>query len=70
MDSVTYRVEGMSCEHCQHAVKQALESVEGVRQADVDLAGGLATVSLDGPAVDTIRLRQAVDEAGYTLVEQ
>lgn len=55
-------IEGMTCSHCQSAVKSALESVEGVRKADVDLERGLAKV--DGPA-DTAALIAAVEEEGY-----
>jgi copper chaperone len=53
---------GMTCDHCQHAVKGALESVEGVEGATVDLATGTAKV--EGSAnVDT--LIAAVEEEGY-----
>ena len=40
----TIRVEGMSCGHCVMAVKKAIESLEGVREADVSLEGKKAVV--------------------------
>lgn len=55
-------ITGMTCDHCQHAVKGALESVEGVQSAQVDLATGTAQV--DGNA-DLSALVQAVEEEGY-----
>lgn len=55
-------VTGMSCGHCQSAVKSALESVQGVERAEVDLENGTAQVQ--GEA-DTRALIQAVEEEGY-----
>ena len=39
-------VEGMSCEHCVAAVKSALEKLDGVKAAKVDLKKKTATVKL------------------------
>ncbi len=55
-------ITGMTCEHCQKAVKEALESVPGSQHVTVDLQSGLATV--DGEA-DLTRLIAAVEEEGY-----
>ena len=56
------KVNGMTCGHCQSAVKQALESVEGVQNAEVDLQAGTARV--EGSA-DVNTLVTAVEEEGY-----
>ena len=58
------KIEGMSCGHCVSAVKRALEAVAGVKQADVDLANGRATVQHEGAPIEA--LIQAVDEEGYS----
>lgn len=55
-------IEGMSCGHCQAAVQRALESVDGVDRADVDLAGGRAVVH---GGADPAALVRAVEEQGY-----
>ena len=55
-------ITGMTCAHCQTAVKSALESVGGVRRAEVDLARGTAKVEGDA---DTNKLVAAVEEEGY-----
>lgn len=55
-------ITGMTCDHCQHAVKDALESVEGVQDATVDLSTGTAKV--EGSA-DLNTLIAAVEEEGY-----
>ena len=56
------KVEGMTCGHCQSAVKSALEGVEGVRDAEVSLEEGVARV--EGSA-DTAKLIAAIEEEGY-----
>jgi copper ion binding protein len=62
----TLSVDGMSCEHCAQSVAEALEGVDGVSQATVDLDAAEATVSLDGN-VSHSQLANAVDEAGYRV---
>lgn len=57
-------VRGMSCEHCVRAVKEALENVEGVRNAVVEI--GKARVEAD-EGVARQKLVAALLEAGYEV---
>lgn len=66
MTTTTYRVTGMTCDHCVRAVTTELVMVPGVRSVDVDLAEGAVTVTSDGP-LDLGEVREAIDEAGYAL---
>ena len=59
-----YSISGMTCEHCEKRVREALEAVPGVASASVDLGSGLATVSFSSP-VDDAALLAAVESAGY-----
>jgi copper chaperone CopZ len=61
-------VPGMTCAHCEAAVKQELGSVPGVDHVEVDLATKLVTVA--GSQLDPAALRAAVDEAGYEVTAQ
>jgi copper chaperone CopZ len=65
--NTTYTVSGMSCGHCESAVTQEVERLDGVRVVSVDSGSGLLTVASEQP-VDDERVRAAVDEAGYELV--
>ena len=58
-------VEGMSCMHCVAHVKEALEKVEGVREADVKLEEKRAEVKMDKEVSDDA-LVKAVEGAGYS----
>jgi copper chaperone len=62
-----YTVSGMTCEHCVNAVSAEVSSVPGVAAVNVDLARGQVTVIGDGYADEQIR--DAVDEAGYAVVD-
>lgn len=67
MTSTTYRVEGMTCDHCVRAVRTEVAALEGVAEVEVDLATGEVAVTSDAP-LDLAAVRAAVDEAGYELV--
>jgi copper chaperone len=60
-------VEGMSCQHCVHAVKTAVEGVAGVEKVEVSLEKNLATVAFD-PAVASLQsIRTAIEGEGYSV---
>jgi copper chaperone len=63
------KVGGMTCGHCVMRVKKALEEVEGVKKAEVNLEKGEAEVSFKGQPVDTTKLVKAVTDAGYRAEE-
>lgn len=67
MTSTTYRVEGMSCDHCVHAVRTEVGALDGVTEVQVDLATGEVVVT-SAASIDEAAVRAAVDEAGYELV--
>ncbi|WP_114558743.1 heavy-metal-associated domain-containing protein [Desertihabitans aurantiacus] len=64
MTTQTYLVSGMSCGHCETAVRTELGAVPGVQQVEVSAATGRLTVTTDG-SVDDAAVIAAVDEAGY-----
>ena len=69
MVSKTLKVEGMMCEHCKAHVTEALEGVKGVKNVQVSLEEGKATLDA-GMLVRDEALVKAVEDAGYhaTLV--
>ncbi|MGC5617692.1 heavy-metal-associated domain-containing protein [Georgenia sp. Z1491] len=62
-----YQVTGMSCGHCESAVRAEVGEVPGVTGIDVSAATGHLAVTADGP-VDDAAVIAAVDEAGYAAV--
>lgn len=66
MAATTYRVEGMSCGHCEAAVRQEVSAVPGVSDVTADAATGTVVVTGDDVAREAVAA--AVAEAGYELV--
>ncbi|HUG39813.1 MAG TPA: heavy-metal-associated domain-containing protein [Longimicrobiales bacterium] len=65
----TLKVTGMTCDHCVHSVRSALENVTGVRSARVDLEQGRAVVDYEEGKTDPRKLAGAVADAGYQAEE-
>ena len=63
----TLYIEGMTCAHCAARVEKALQGVPGVF-AKVELDKGKARVTSTQPVTDE-QLKQAVDQAGYTVTK-
>jgi copper chaperone len=61
--STTITVEGMSCEHCEQTIENALRSVAGVSDARANRETETATIEGDP---DSTALVRAVEDAGYT----
>ena len=60
---ITLKISGMSCQNCVRHVTEALKSVNGVTDVEVDLVSGDAKVEY--AEVPTDLLIKAVAEAGY-----
>ena len=67
--SVTLRVNGLSCPLCAQNVDKQLRRVVGVKTVDVDLGAGEVHVGMVGDLRPSPRqLAKAVRDAGFTLV--
>jgi P-type Cu+ transporter len=58
----------MTCASCVARVEKALRNVDGVQNANVNMATEKATVELNPAVVSVDSLKTAVEEAGYTLL--
>ena len=63
--TLTLSVPGMTCGHCEAAVKREVGELPGVEHVDVDLERKLVTVR--GPELDRDAVVGAIDEAGYDV---
>lgn len=60
-------VEGMSCGHCEKAVKEAVGRLEGVKKVEVDLKDKKVEVEGDN-LVDDL-LKETIEDIGYDVLE-
>ena len=67
VDVVTMNVGGMTCASCVGYVERALNEVPGVVSSSVNLATERATVRYLAGATGVNQLREAVDDAGYSV---
>lgn len=66
METVTFNVTGMSCGHCEKAIRAEVSQLPGVQQLAVSSATG--SLSVTGTALDANAIIAAVAEAGYEAV--
>ncbi|MGC3022462.1 MULTISPECIES: heavy-metal-associated domain-containing protein [unclassified Brevibacterium] len=69
MTTTNITVSGMTCGHCEAAVKEELGALAGVSDVSIELnAGGDSPVTItSADALDDAAIRAAVDEAGYEV---
>jgi copper ion binding protein len=65
MSALELTVPGMSCSHCEHAIKTEVGKVAGVSSVDVDLES--KSVVVHGDDIDRDAVVEAIDEAGYEV---
>jgi len=61
------KVEGMSCSHCENAVKNAVSAINGVTNVDVDLKTGFVLVTHDEGVMESV-IKNEIEEQGYDVV--
>ncbi len=59
-----FQVQGMTCGHCERAVKQAVAQIDAQATTTVDLATGRVVVH---SSCTREALAQAIREEGYTV---
>ena len=64
---ITVKINGMMCPHCENHVKTALEELENVTEVTADFKTAQAVIKASG-AVDSNKIKEAVEKAGYEFV--
>ncbi len=67
MITTDYKVEGMTCGHCEHAVSSEIKKLAGVSEVRASSESGAVVVE-SAAALNVDEVAAAVEEAGYTLV--
>lgn len=65
MSECRIKIKGMTCTSCSQSVEHALQMVDGVEKAVVGLALEEAKVHFDPNLIDTNKIIEAVEDAGF-----
>ena len=60
-------IEGMTCQGCEHHIKQEVTKVKGVSAVDVSYQKGGATVRYDPKKTSLADIKKAIDATGYKV---
>ncbi|TNF65823.1 MAG: heavy metal-associated domain-containing protein [Bacteroidetes bacterium] len=63
-DIITYRVEGMTCDHCKATVERGLMDLQGVSEVLADRNVG--QVRIQAESVPDERIRETIEKLGYS----
>ncbi|WP_405353666.1 metal-transporting ATPase, partial [Ruminococcus sp.] len=63
----TMKIEGMMCSHCEGRVKQSLEGLAQVAEAEVSHEKGTAVVTLTADVSNDV-LKKTVEDQGYKVI--
>lgn len=67
MMTQTFEIGGMTCGHCMKRVQDALLAVPGLKVEQVRV--GSAKVTFDETSTETSRIVQAIEDAGYGVLQ-
>lgn len=68
MAEIVLKIKGMSCQHCVVSISKALKDIKGVKDVKVSLEKGSAEVNYDDKLVTKSQMKDAVVDAGYTVI--
>lgn len=65
METLTLKVDGMTCGGCVASVTRVIEALDGVAKVAVSLEQAQVVVEADTAKVDRAQLVQAIEDAGF-----
>ncbi len=67
METVTLSAPDISCDHCKHAIEQAVGAMPGVSDVDVLVDSRQVVVLFDPASVSLEQINETMDEEGYPV---
>lgn len=68
IETITLKVEGMSCNHCKMAVEKAVQKVAGVQSVEATPSEKSVKITTDGSS-NLAAIKEAITDEGYTVVD-
>jgi copper chaperone len=67
METITLKVEGMTCGGCAKSIKNALNGRDGVKSSEANVDAGTVSVEFDAAVIQQDGLEQAIVDAGFDI---
>ncbi len=68
IETADFSIKGMHCESCTKTLSRAIGSVSGVKEANIELSTGKASVKYDSETANMEKIFSAVEKSGYAPV--
>lgn len=69
MKEIKLKIEGMHCTGCSNRLEKVLNNIEGVTSAQVNFDEKSAIVNLDEGKVTIEKIKENIEDAGFTAEE-
>jgi len=66
MKKVNLKIDGLHCKSCKALIESEVKAVNKVKDIDVDLASGSATLEFDGNIEEVYK---TIEDLGYTVIK-
>lgn len=70
LKTYTFKVEGMTCSACANRIEKVTKKLDGVQSSVVNFATEKLTVNIDEDKIGYVKIKAAVDKAGYKLIKE
>ncbi|OCS85146.1 heavy metal translocating P-type ATPase [Caryophanon tenue] len=67
---VTLQISGMTCAACSTRIEKVLNKMDGIEQANVNLALEKSTIQYDAEKLDVLAIETKIDKLGYGVVKE
>ncbi|MDT8337128.1 MAG: heavy metal translocating P-type ATPase [Candidatus Izemoplasmatales bacterium] len=67
-ESISFKVEGMSCSSCANTVELTVKNLPGVNDAVLNFASEKLTLKYNNKVIKLSQIQKAVEDVGYNLV--
>ncbi len=68
MTKKTLKVKGMSCQHCEMVVKNAIGKLLGINEVSVDLEDGQVKIVFNENKTNINEIADIINDTGYEVV--
>ncbi len=69
MQTTQIKIEGMTYMGCVNSVKIVLDKISGVSNVEVSLEQAQATIQYDAETTSVDQFKQAIEDAGFDVVD-